>query len=72
VAEATCPEIAKRAAAAGIPVEVIDGLSFLEPTFRALQIDPFPDLVLADAIQVSQRQTPGFPPSSTGFDRADL
>jgi tetrapyrrole methylase family protein/MazG family protein len=64
VAEATCPEIARRAAAAGIPVEVIDGLSFLEPTFRALKIDPFPDLVLADAIQVSQRQTPGFPPST--------
>jgi tetrapyrrole methylase family protein / MazG family protein len=64
VAEATCPEIARRAAAAGIAVEVIDGLSFLEPTFRALKIDPFPDLVLADAIQVSQRQTPGFPPST--------
>ena len=64
VAEATCPEIARRAAAAGIPVEVIDGLSFLEPTFRALKIDPFPDLILADAIQVSQRQTPGFPPST--------
>ena len=64
VAEATCPEIAKRAAAAGIPVQVIDGLSFLEPTFRALKIDPFPDLVLADAIQVSQCQTPGFPPST--------
>jgi tetrapyrrole methylase family protein / MazG family protein len=64
VAEATCPEIAKRAAAAGISVEVIDGLSFLEPTFLALKIDPFPDLVLADAIQVSQRQTPGFPPST--------
>jgi tetrapyrrole methylase family protein / MazG family protein len=67
VAEATCPEIAKRAAAAGIPVEVIDGLSFLEPTFRALMIDPFPDLVLADAIQVSQRQTPGFPPSTAAL-----
>ncbi|MBW6466840.1 MAG: hypothetical protein K0B06_10075, partial [Brevefilum sp.] len=64
VAEATCPEIAKQAKAAGIPVQVIDGLSFLEPTFRALEIDPFPDLVLADAIQVSQRQTPGFPPST--------
>lgn len=64
VAEATCPEIARRAAAAGIPLQVIDGLSFLEPTFRALHIDPFPDLVLADAIQVSQCQTPGFPPST--------
>jgi len=64
VAEATCPEIAKRADAAGIPVQVIDGLSFLEPTFRALGLDPFPNLVLVDAIEVMQRQTPGFPPSS--------
>ncbi len=64
VAEATCPEIAKRAEAAGIPVQVIDGLSFLEPTFRALGLDPFPNLVLVDAIEVMQRQTPGFPPSS--------
>lgn len=64
VAEATCPEIAKRATTAGIPLRVIDGLSFLEPTFRALGIDPFPDLVLADAITLSMAQTPGFSPSS--------
>jgi len=64
VAEATCPEIARRARKAGIPVRVIDGLSFLEPTFRALGIDPFPDLALVDAITLSMRQTSGFPPSS--------
>ena len=64
VAEATCPEIASRAKATGIPVQVIDGLSFLEPTFRALGVDPFPNLVLVDAIEVMQRETPGFPPSS--------
>lgn len=64
VAEATCPEIARRAKAAGIPLQVIDGLSFLEPTFKALGLDPFPNLVLVDAIEVMQRQTPGFPPSS--------
>ncbi len=63
VAEATCPEIARRAQAAGIPVQVIDGLSFLEPTFRALGVDPFPEMALADAIEVSMRQTPGFSPS---------
>ncbi len=64
VAEATCPEIARRAAAEGIPCRVIDGLSFLEPTCRALGMDPFPELTLADAITVSMRQTPGFPPST--------
>lgn len=64
VAEATCPEIFKRAKQEGIPVRVIDGLSFLEPTFRALEIDPFPNLVLMDGMQISMQQTPGFPPSS--------
>lgn len=64
VAEATCPEIVKQAEAAGIPVQVIDGMSFLEPTFRALGLDPFPNLVLMDAIEVMQWETPGFPPSS--------
>lgn len=64
VAEATCPEIAKQAKEEGISLRVIDGLSFLEPTFRALGFDPFPDLVLADAMMLSMRQTPGLSPSS--------
>lgn len=64
VAEETCPEIFKRAKDAGLPVRVIDGLSFLEPTFSALGLDPFPDLVLADAMRLSMRQTPEIPPSS--------
>jgi tetrapyrrole methylase family protein/MazG family protein len=64
VAEATCPEIARRAAAEGIPCRVINGLSFLEPTFRALGMDPFPEITLADAITVSMSHTPGFSPSA--------
>jgi len=64
VAEATCPEILTRAKTLGIPLRVIHGLSFLEPTFHALEIDPFPNLVLMDAIQLSISHTPGFPPSS--------
>ncbi len=64
IAEATCPEIARRAAEVGIPCQVIDGLSFLEPTFRALGIDPFPTLTLADAITISTNQTPGFSPAA--------
>lgn len=63
VAEATCPEISRRAEKAGIPLRVIDGLSFLEPSFRALGIDPFPNLALVDAMTLSMRQTPGYPPS---------
>lgn len=64
VAEATCPEIARRAAEEGIPCQVIDGLSFLEPTFSALGIDPFPTLTLADGITIAMDQTPGFSPSA--------
>ena len=64
IAEDTCPEIIKRAKDSGIPIRVIQGLSFLEPTFLALDIDPFPDLVLQDAIRLSAAHTPGFPPSS--------
>ena len=64
VAETTCPEIYRRAKEVGIPVRVIDGLSFLEPTFRTLELDPFPNLVCADAMKIASAQTPQFPPSS--------
>ena len=64
VAESTCPEILKRAREEGLPVRVIHGVSFLEPTFKALKFDPFPDLVLVDAMRLSMYQTPGFPPST--------
>jgi tetrapyrrole methylase family protein/MazG family protein len=64
VAETTCPEIYRRANLEGIPVRVIDGLSFLEPTFRALGLDPFPNLVVADALGMSTSQTPQTSPST--------
>lgn len=64
VAETTCPEIYRRAKEEDISVRVIDGLSFLEPTFRALELDPFPDLICADAMKIVSVQTPQFPPSS--------
>ena len=63
VAEATCPEIARRAKAEGIPLRVIDGLSFLEPTFTLLELDPFDGLALVDAIELSTRLTAIFPPT---------
>lgn len=62
VAEATCPEIARRARKAGIPVKVIEGLSFIEPTVTALGIDPFPHLTLLDALELAALHTPPFPP----------
>ncbi len=62
VAEATGLEIAARAREAGIPVRVVHGLSFLEPTFSALGIDPYPRLVLFDALTLGGAHVPVFPP----------
>lgn len=63
VAEATGPEIFKRAKAEGLSVRVIEGLSFLEPTFTALGLDPYPNLALVDALDLSTTLTPQFSPS---------
>lgn len=62
VAEATCPEIARRAKALGIPVRVIEGLSFLEPTYTALGVDPYPQMTLVDALEIAGLHVPPFPP----------
>jgi tetrapyrrole methylase family protein / MazG family protein len=64
VAEATCPEIVRRARQMSIPVRVIEGLSFLEPTFTALGVDPYPDLILVDALELGRLNHPMFSPAS--------
>jgi tetrapyrrole methylase family protein/MazG family protein len=64
VAEATCPEIAQRARALSLPLKIVSGLSFLEPVFAALGLDPYPRLILMDAIELSQAHTPAFPPDT--------
>ena len=63
VAESTSPEIIRRAKSEGIPVRVIEGLSFLGPTFSALEVDPFSSLNLVDALDLASTLTPQFPPS---------
>ncbi len=62
VAEATSPEIIRRAKEAKIPVRVLDGLSFLEPTFALLDLDPFPRCALVDALELAAQHHPVFPP----------
>ncbi len=62
VAEATCPDIAQRARNLGLPLKIVSGVSFLEPVFAALGLDPYPRLVLTDAIELSQAHVPEFPP----------
>jgi tetrapyrrole methylase family protein/MazG family protein len=62
VAEATGPEIARLAARDGVPLRVVDGMSFMEPTFSALGIDPYPRLTLCDALTLGSAHVPDFPP----------
>lgn len=62
VAEATSPEIVRRAKEAKIPVRVLDGLSFLEPTFTLLELDPFSGCVLVDALELAMQHHPAFQP----------
>ncbi len=62
VAESTCPEIARRAHQTKTPVRTLAGISFLEPTWRALALDPFPRLTLADAFELAAAHHPPFPP----------
>ena len=64
IAEATCPEIARQAAQAGLPVRIIEGLSFLEPTFTALDIDPLPHTAIVDALLLAEALVPPFPPDT--------
>ncbi len=61
VAEATCPAIADRARTLGIEFHIVNGVSFLEPAFSALELDPYPRLVLMDALELTQAHVPTFP-----------
>jgi tetrapyrrole methylase family protein/MazG family protein len=64
VAEATTPQIASRARENGIPIRVIEGLSFLEAAFAALEVDPFPHTTLMDALELAVAHHPPIPPDS--------
>lgn len=58
VGEATVAAIEEGAAVAGIPVTIIPGLSFVEPTLSALGLDAFDGLQLFDAITVAGNNHP--------------
>ena len=64
VAEATGVALLQRARKISLDVRVVEGLSFLEPVFRALGLDPFPHTALVDALELVARHTPSFPPSA--------
>jgi tetrapyrrole methylase family protein/MazG family protein len=63
IAEATAPEIARRANDEGIPITVVEGMSFVESIFGLLELDPFPHTVLVDGLELAIAHHPPFPPS---------
>ena len=63
VAEETTTRILAAAAEVGLPVRVLDGLSFIEPVCSALGLDPTPQLTLVDALHLASLHVPSFPPS---------
>ena len=64
VAEASVSLIRARAADRGLPVRLIAGLSFIEPTLQALGVDALPQLQLADALELAARHHPPFHPDA--------
>ncbi len=64
IAEETVRQIMVQVEGTGIPVRVIDGMSFLEPVCSALGMDPHPKLVLTDSLYLAGLEIPFFPVSS--------
>jgi tetrapyrrole methylase family protein/MazG family protein len=62
VAEATVIKLLERAKAEGIPVEVVSGVSFVEPALALLGIDALEGLQLVDAIDVAAMHHPPINP----------
>ncbi|MEA2009033.1 MAG: SAM-dependent methyltransferase, partial [Chloroflexota bacterium] len=62
IAEATGPEIVRRARSLGLSCRVLAGVSYIEPTFTALGVDPLPHTALLDALELTQAHHPPFPP----------
>lgn len=64
VAEATSRQIVERSQKEGISCQIIEGLSFLEPTFTAMGLDPLPHTTLIDALELVNAHFPPFPPDA--------
>ena len=62
IAEDTPALILKSAREAGLAVEIIPGVSFIEPVFAALEKDPLPRTALVDALELTGAHYPSFPP----------
>jgi tetrapyrrole methylase family protein/MazG family protein len=64
IAETTSLEIARRARLEDIPHQIVEGISFLEPTFTLLGVDPLPHTSIIDALELTNNHHPPFPPDT--------
>lgn len=64
VGESTTRMLRERAQAEGLPFRVVEGVSFLEPVFRALGVDPLPHTAVVDALELARLHIPPFPPNT--------
>lgn len=62
IGEATVGRIRLQAVEAGLPVTIVPGLSFIEPTLAALGIDALDGLQIADAAQLATMHHPPLNP----------
>lgn len=62
VGEATVGRILSQAPEMGLPVQVVEGLSFIEPTLTALQVDALSGLQVYDAVELAARHHPPLNP----------
>lgn len=58
VGEMTTPMLQRRAQEAGIQVEIIGGVSFIEPGFAAVGVDPMDGVQVIDAMLIAKQHHP--------------
>jgi tetrapyrrole methylase family protein/MazG family protein len=64
VGEATVTQILALAQDRDIPVDIVDGLSFIEPTLRALKVDGLRGVQLHDAVDIAAMHHPPLNPDA--------
>ncbi|MGB5932820.1 MAG: MazG family protein, partial [Anaerolineae bacterium] len=64
VGEASVHRILALAQEKGIPVTIVAGISFLEPVFSLLRVDPLAGLQMGDAVILASRLHPGLNPDT--------
>jgi tetrapyrrole methylase family protein/MazG family protein len=62
VAESTVSALREKARAANIPVEILNGVSFIEPTLALLEVDALDGLQIHDALTLAGRHHPPLNP----------